>query len=159
MATYKNITIKKRGGGTRLQRVKVLKSGKFKFVKNIGRKLRKRTSRTRKANPTRRRGVRRMARRKTKRRQRTIAVAPLLGLVGGLQDPIQRAVAGDFMGALHESRNIITGFDEFGGWNPQWMAKFWGPVIGGVLMHKVANFIGVNRQFAKLPSPLNKLRL
>lgn len=35
MATFKNIRIKKRGGGTRLQRVKVLKSGKFKFVKNL----------------------------------------------------------------------------------------------------------------------------
>jgi len=31
----KNIRIKKRGGGTRMQRVEVLKSGKFKFLKNI----------------------------------------------------------------------------------------------------------------------------
>jgi len=30
----KTIKIKKRGGGTRLQRVKVLASGKFKFIKN-----------------------------------------------------------------------------------------------------------------------------
>ena len=35
MATYKNIRIKKRGGGTRLQRVQVLASGKYKFVKNL----------------------------------------------------------------------------------------------------------------------------
>jgi len=35
MAKFKNITIKKRGGGSRLQRVKVLASGKFKFVKNL----------------------------------------------------------------------------------------------------------------------------
>jgi len=32
--TEKVITIKKRGGGTRKQRVKVLASGKFKFIKN-----------------------------------------------------------------------------------------------------------------------------
>ncbi len=32
--SYKNIRIKKPGGGTRLQRVKVLASGKYKFVKN-----------------------------------------------------------------------------------------------------------------------------
>jgi len=31
----KNIRIKKPGGGTRMQRVEVLKSGKFKFVKNL----------------------------------------------------------------------------------------------------------------------------
>jgi len=30
----KTITIKKRGGGTRKQKVQVLKSGKFKFIKN-----------------------------------------------------------------------------------------------------------------------------
>lgn len=33
-ATYKNIKIKKRGGGTRTQRVMVLSNGKYKFVKN-----------------------------------------------------------------------------------------------------------------------------
>jgi len=59
MVTFKNITIKKRGGGTRLQRVKVLASGKFKFVKNIKRK----TSHTR-TTKTRRKGVRKMPRRK-----------------------------------------------------------------------------------------------
>jgi len=31
---FKIITIKKRGGGIRKQRVEVLSSGKFKFVKN-----------------------------------------------------------------------------------------------------------------------------
>jgi hypothetical protein len=35
MPTFKNIRIKKRGGGTRLQRVQVLASGKYKFVKNL----------------------------------------------------------------------------------------------------------------------------
>jgi len=34
MTKFKVITIKKRGGGTRKQRVQVLSSGKFKFVKN-----------------------------------------------------------------------------------------------------------------------------
>ncbi len=36
MTKFKVITIKKRGGGTRKQRVQVLSSGKFKFVKNKG---------------------------------------------------------------------------------------------------------------------------
>lgn len=41
MPTFKNIRIKKRGGGTRLQRVQVLASGKYKFVKNLGSKAKK----------------------------------------------------------------------------------------------------------------------
>ena len=35
MPTYRNIRIPKRGGGYRLQRAQVLKSGKLKFVKNL----------------------------------------------------------------------------------------------------------------------------
>lgn len=135
---------------------------KYGISKKAWKEYRKSKSKgRRKTNPKKVRNLprRRYTRRRRRRNPRTIAIAPVLGLVGGLQDPIQRAVGGDYMGALHEARNIITGFDEFGGWNPQWMAKFWGPVLGGVLMHKVANMLGVNRQFAKLPSPLNKLRL
>ena len=48
MPTYKNIKINKRGGGTRLQRVQVLASGKYKFVKNLT-KGRKKTTKTRSA--------------------------------------------------------------------------------------------------------------
>ena len=48
--TYKNIRIKKRGGGTRLQRVQVLASGKYKFVKNTARKA---VSKARKSSPKR----------------------------------------------------------------------------------------------------------
>ena len=35
MPTYKNIRIKMKGGKTRIQRVQVLASGKYKFVKNL----------------------------------------------------------------------------------------------------------------------------
>ena len=43
MVKTKTIRIKKAGGGTRLQRVQVLKSGKFKFIKNTS-QARKTTS-------------------------------------------------------------------------------------------------------------------
>lgn len=49
MVKYKNIRIKKPGGGTRMQRVMVLASGKYKFVKN----LTKSRSKSRKAKTTR----------------------------------------------------------------------------------------------------------
>ena len=49
----KTITIKKRGGGTRKQKVQVLASGKFKFIKNkaksAGRKIRSVGKKTNKA--------------------------------------------------------------------------------------------------------------
>ena len=58
MPTFKNIRIKMKDGKTRLQRVKVLKSGKFKFVKNLTRKRRSTSAKTtktkkRKNNPKR----------------------------------------------------------------------------------------------------------
>jgi len=66
----KTIKIKKRGGGTRLQRVKVLASGKFRFIKNKTKsarktiaKRRKSSKRSRKSQPIRR----------TKRTKRTVA--------------------------------------------------------------------------------------
>jgi len=48
MVKYKNIRIKKKGGGTRLQRVMVLASGKYKFVKNLTKSRSTRTRTTRK---------------------------------------------------------------------------------------------------------------
>lgn len=42
--TTKTITIRKRGGGTRKQKVQVLKSGKFRFIKNSGRSAKRRVS-------------------------------------------------------------------------------------------------------------------
>jgi len=42
----KIISIKKRGGGTRKQRVEVLKSGKFKFLKNITKSTPKKRSKS-----------------------------------------------------------------------------------------------------------------
>jgi len=66
---FKVITIKKRGGGTRKQRVKVLKSGKFKFVKNKStRKAPKRRSST-KRKATIGTKSRRKAKRKTNKRK------------------------------------------------------------------------------------------
>jgi hypothetical protein len=57
---YKTIRIKKAGGGTRLQKVQVLASGKYKFVKNST-KSRKITTKRRKS--TRKGMVRKTARR------------------------------------------------------------------------------------------------
>jgi len=75
MAKFKNITIKKRGGGSRLQRVKVLASGKFKFVKNLRKsspggpkKRSKSNKRSRKSQPIRRTKRKNSVARRSKRR-------------------------------------------------------------------------------------------
>lgn len=52
MVTYKNIRIKMKGGKTRLQRVKVLASGKYKFVKNLKKGASKTAKKTRKGGKT-----------------------------------------------------------------------------------------------------------
>jgi hypothetical protein len=64
MVTYKNIRIPKRGGGSRLQRVKVLKSGKYQFVKNLTKgasKPRKSNKKRKRSNPVRSRSVKKVA--------------------------------------------------------------------------------------------------
>jgi len=61
--TFKNIRIKKKGGGSRLQRVKVLASGKYKFVKN----LTKSKSRTTKSKTKTKRRKTNVVRRKKRR--------------------------------------------------------------------------------------------
>ncbi len=48
MPKFRNIRIKKPGGGTRIQRAQVLKSGRLKFVKNIKRGGGKKTAATKK---------------------------------------------------------------------------------------------------------------
>ena len=60
MPKYKTIRMPKKGGGTRLQKVQVLASGKYKFVKNST-KSRKTTTKRRKS--TRKGMVRKTARR------------------------------------------------------------------------------------------------
>jgi hypothetical protein len=82
MPTYKNIRIKKRGGGTRLQRVQVLASGKYKFVKNTG------STRKRKASkPKKRRKTRKMTKKKNYR-SRARGVIGKYGMTGLAEDAV-----------------------------------------------------------------------
>ena len=103
-----------------------------------------------------------MARRKRKykrRKKKTIPILPLIGLGIGVAKPVSRAVKGDFNGALGELRNTVLLMDEHGNFHMEWAKYFWAPVIGGVIGHKVATMLGVNKWMTNLPSPLNKLRL
>ena len=80
MPTYKNIRVPKRGGGTRLQRVQVLASGKYKFVKNLKKSGKK------KSNP---KNYRKKAKRVGKKAVRRVAKGKFfknMSLVGFAED-------------------------------------------------------------------------
>lgn len=86
--TFKTITVKKRGGGTRRQKVKVLASGKYKFVKNSSTSSRKSTKRK---SSSKRRSVKRVIKKTVKvthmarRRRSTRRSSKSSGLVGSLK--------------------------------------------------------------------------
>lgn len=84
-----------------------------------------------------------------------IPLAPLIGVAVPLIEPIRRAMEGDYMGALGEARNRFTGFDENGKFNPEWLLIGWGPVVGGLLVHKiVGGYLGLNRILAAHKIPI-----
>lgn len=98
--------MKKRGGGTRLQRVQVLKSGKFKFVKNLkGSKSAAKISKSKKKTKSNLKGKRkRMVNRK-------IPLAILIGLGVGLEEPVRKLVSGNSKGAIDDLSFRYIGFN------------------------------------------------
>jgi len=165
MVKFKNIRIKKRGGGTRTQRVQVLASGKYKFVKNVGRSSKPRKTRAR--NPTRK--VRKnMARRKRRRRSaKTIPIAAVGGALAGLaippatsgggMSPINAAMAGDFNWVMEGLVENYTGMNIYTG---QWNlinARGLFAAIAGIVGHKAASMLGVNRTLARAGIPLIRI--
>ncbi len=156
MATYKNIRIKKRGGGTRLQRVQVLASGKYKFVKNLTKSSNKSTTKKKKS------GSKSMATNR-KRRAFTIPAALTSGVLLGFvikpdptwDSPFEAARRGDYATAIKNyATNMIgyradTGaiFDTTIGMKGLWA------LIGGFMIHKVATMIGLNRALGRARIP------
>ena len=69
MPKYKTIRIKKAGGGTRLQKVQVLASGKYKFVKNSTK--RRKSTRKGQVRKTARRAYTGLKRRVKRRKSKT----------------------------------------------------------------------------------------
>ena len=156
MAKFKNIRVKMRGGKSRLQRVQVLASGKYKFVKN---KTRSKVSR--KAKPTKRRS-RKMARKRRRRRNSmTIPIAPILGLAAGSLNEfvLGRALSGDFVGAGKAAVHRYIGIDGNGQFDVNMLAQGLGPLVIGLLVHK---FVGgaplnANRMLAAAGVPFIRI--
>lgn len=161
MANFKNITIKKKGGGTRTQRVKVLASGKYKFVKNI--------KKSRSSNPRpkkKARKVRSVAKRKRRRQGFSIPLAPIAGLACGLLtnsqgwSPVEFALAGNWQFAVAALAQNYLGFDPISGKIDLLMMKNGTlPLVLGLMIHK---FVGgrplnANAMLARAGVPLIRI--
>ena len=161
MVKYRNVRVKKRGGGFRIQRARVLASGKLRFVKN---------PKTKRSNPSSskkktRKVKRRMARRKRRNRRKSFSIplAPTLGLVAGLAKPIERAIQGRFVG---NDSFVDIASHHYLGYIPSRNQLDWGglkngllPLILGAVIHK---FVGghplnVNRMLAAAGVPLIRI--
>ena len=158
--TFKNIRIKMKSGKSRTQRVKVLASGKYKFVKNVS----KTTSRTRKVSPTRRKGVKRMPRRKKKRSSNRSKKIPLIttltttnylwnGLGGAKIAALQAGnISGYLDWALKDMIMYGTGYDkELKTWSFNNFMVGTGTIIIGEVARKILGYFGVNRKISKIP--------
>jgi hypothetical protein len=158
---FKNIRIKMKGGGSRLQRVKVLASGKYKFVKNNPSRSTKLTKTSKKkrryGNPL----ARRWRGRKRGKRKFTIPIAPIAGLVAApaLRSAATDALMGNFDGAL-KNLGMVVGI---GFWDNKFhlekLIENVGPMVVGLMVHK---FVGgpplnLNRALANAGVPLIRI--
>lgn len=150
-----------KGGKSRLQRVKVLASGKFKFVKNL---TRSRSKSVRAKTSTKRRSVRRMARRKKHRsRKMTIPMAPLIGLgvgmtSGPLGSAVDHALAGNFSDAMATLAHNYLGLHS-NTFDARRLQNGLVPLVIGGLVHK---FVGgsplnINRMLASAGVPFIRI--
>jgi len=154
MPKYKNIRVKKPNGGYRTQRVQVLASGKYKFVKNKGTKRStKARRRSVRAAPARRRRTY-VARRKKRGggRRKGIRIGATVGVIAGLWATYnwakQGGSTGDKMGRVVESMigiNPIAGSGQFD-WRKMYFTL---PAVGGVALSMVASKAGLNRYTPK----------
>lgn len=139
MVRFKNIRVKKKGGGSRLQRVKVLASGKYKFVKNLTKRKSPRKSTKKKTS----RKVKKMGKKKSRRRRQfTLPLGPILGLAAGLGDQyvLGRVLQGNYTGAIQAATHRYTGYNMVSGaWEPMAMTKGLLPLAVGLFIHK---FVG-----------------
>lgn len=157
MVKFKNIRIKMKGGKSRLQKVKVLASGKYKFVKNVKSRSKKLTKSSKK---TKRRKTN-LARRKRRRGRRkfTIPIAPIVGLAAGMAEPIDAAINGDIQGAINGLKWNYLGIGHDGRFEPAAMTKGLLPLVLGLLVHK---FVGgaplnLNRTLANAGVPFIRI--
>lgn len=148
--TYKNIRIKKRGGGSRLQRVQVLASGKYKFVKNLTKSSSKSTS---KKSKSKGKGG------KVGKKNSGGIKVPILMIagVGGAftaKTPTGRTLIKDIQDGnienfIYDAKEIFLGIDANGKFQPDFARRGIVPLVAGVVGHILASKLGINRALSQ----------
>ncbi len=158
---FKNIRIRMKNGKTRLQRVKVLKSGKFKFVKNLtkGKTSSKRKGAAKKVSrrTTSRVSVRRGGRKTT--RKLNIPLAVVGGLAGApdLRLAVTQALSGQGQNAMKSLARVI-GIQSDGKFNSGLLLANVGSITLGLLIHKfIGGKLGLNRMLGQSGIPFVRL--
>jgi len=87
-----------------------------------------------------------------KRPKQKISLAVIGGAIGGLADPIQSALGGDYQLALRQLAYRYTGYDiQTKQWNLEGLKMGVLPLVVGAAISKGASMLGLNRYFKKLP--------
>jgi len=160
--TFKNIKVKMKGGKSRMQRVQVLASGKYKFVKNL---TKSKTSSNPRPSKKKTRKVRKMAKKRRRNNsQITIPLAVVAPLAAGLGEPIMNMIADPspetIKGSLNHIGLIYTGYNAVeGSFQPEMLSRGLVPLVIGALVHK---FVGgsplnVNRMLARAKVPFIRI--
>jgi len=146
MVKYKNIRVKMKGGKSRLQRVKVLASGKYKFVKNLKRKVTRRKSRVTRRKTRRKRNNPKRRVNRTAKGKSLVQSVTKIAKAGSLLVPVAIAATspGDARHKVIMYTSFVSGFDLGGG-----KAKFkldrlltgWGPYLGVSAASKIVGKI------------------
>lgn len=147
MPKYKNIRIKKKGGGTRIQRVQVLASGKYKFVKNKRSSSKK--SPSKKKTRTKKKSSGPSQKKKTgSGGMKTFHIAANLGVLAIPLALLLSAFLGGMdwrvmlgrLTAAYTAYNPITG-----AWEPDIAFANYGAIALGTLASKLAAKFGLNK--------------
>lgn len=105
---------------------------------------------------------RRYTRRRRRRRPKTIPIIPVLATLGPAIITAKNAWDSGWgvEGVVDNLIQIYTGYSPVNKtFNMERLNHGLVPALVGAAAHKLLNMLGVNRTFANLPSPLNKLRL
>lgn len=85
----------------------------------------------------------------------TVPIAPIAGLAAGLAGPTQRAINGDFSGAIKEITYNYTGFNvDSGQFDPGGLWRGLAPLLAGYMVHWTASKIGINRALGRARVPI-----
>ena len=93
-----------------------------------------------------------------RRRTMELPIAPLAGLYVGMQPVISSLMAGNYKGA---GENLIYRYTPYNPWNKRFdtggMWQGFVPLLSGIVVHKIANKVGINRALRNAGVPFIRI--